>query len=73
MASESGTGQTVKLRFCGVADSIIDLLVKLKSVWKDTTIVRKSRVNVSEAARLYPEYHETRGTLWEAGGTTLQA
>ena len=21
---------------------------------------------------LYPEYHETRETLWEAGGTTLQ-
>lgn len=20
----------------------------------------------------YPEYHETRETLWEAGGTTLQ-
>ena len=20
----------------------------------------------------YPEYHKTRGTLWEVGGTTLQ-
>ncbi len=30
---------------------------------------------VSEIINLYwqyPEYHETRETLWEAGGTTLQ-
>ena len=25
-----------------------------------------------EQAERYPEYHETRGTLWEGGGTTPQ-
>ena len=27
----------------------------------------------SKAGSQDPEYHGTRGTLWEAGGTTLQA
>ena len=26
----------------------------------------------SKLGRQYPEYHETRGTLWEVGGTTPQ-
>ena len=41
--------------------------------WKAGTIERNSRVRENPKARQYPEYHETRETLWEAGGTTLQA
>ena len=41
--------------------------------WKAGTIERNSRVCESQRAGQYPEYHETRETLWEAGGTTLQA
>ena len=40
--------------------------------WK----IRPKRVRApkakSEAAERDPEYHETRGTLWEGGGTTPQ-
>ena len=30
-------------------------------------------VSEAEDIRLYPEYHRTRETRWEDGGTTLQA
>lgn len=32
----------------------------------------ESLVGVSECMEQDPEYHGTRETLWEAGGTTLQ-
>ena len=36
------------------------------------TVEGNSPVSENEEADLYPEYHETRETLWEAGGTTSQ-
>ena len=33
---------------------------------------RESRVGASESGEQDPEYHETRETLWEVGGTTPQ-
>ena len=33
---------------------------------------RESRVGVREGNEQNPEYHETRETLWEVGGTTPQ-
>ena len=32
----------------------------------------ESLVSASKCMEQDPEYHETRETLWEAGGTTLQ-
>ena len=34
---------------------------------------RESRVSEVSFSEQYPEYRRTRETLWEAGGTTLQA
>ena len=41
--------------------------------WKAGTQERNSRVREDSKAQQDPEYHETRETLWETGGTTLQA
>ncbi len=43
------------------------------SGWKAESRERKSRVHEAKESEQIPEYHETRETLWEAGGTTLQA
>ena len=32
----------------------------------------ESHVGAKKSAEQYPEYHGTRETLWEVGGTTLQ-
>ena len=40
--------------------------------WEDRPQRVKAPYVKSEEAEQDPEYHETRETLWEAGGTTLQ-
>ena len=74
MASESGRGQTVELRFNGVVDCKLALLeVSRMSGWKAESKERKSRVCEAEDSLTAPEYNETREISLEAGGTTLQA
>ena len=43
------------------------------SGWKAESKERNSRVHEAKESKPAPEYHETRETLWEVGGTTLQA
>ncbi len=63
------TAQTKTRAFWG-SDRRIDSKVVAEWYWKD----QRERVKVPYAKRRltwrYPEYHETRETLWEHAGTT---
>ena len=74
MASESGRGQTVRLRSYGVVDcqSLIRTVSGI-SGWKAESKEGKSPVHDNRKAAAAPEYLGTREIPWEAGGTTLQA
>ena len=72
MASEIGRGQTEGSNTFGVrtAQGIVEC--ELNGVGKPI-IEGENPVSEAEDIRLYPEYHRTRETRWEDGGTTLQA
>ena len=68
-ASEIGRAQT-EVRALRGSDRVIDLSIVAEWSWKD----QRERVTAPYAkrkiTRRYPEYHETRETLWEGAETT---
>ena len=68
-ASERERAQTGVLALRG-SDCIIDSERLTEWHWKDQSKrVRIPYVKINQT-RQYPEYHETRETLWERAGTT---
>ena len=53
-------------------DRIIDSAILGERFWESRPKRVKAPYPKRERTRRYPEYHETRGTLWEGGGTTPQ-
>ena len=70
-ASEMERGQT-GVRACRGSDRGIDSVSLMERFWES----QPKRVKVPyvkfRRSKRDPEYHETRGTLWEVGGTTPQ-
>ena len=68
-ASEMERAQTGMRAFRG-SDRIIDLPRVAEWFWKDQSERVKAPYMKGKQTWRYPEYHETRGTLWEQAGTT---
>ena len=64
-------GQTV-VRAQRGSDRIIDSVILAERFWESQAGEGESPVHESNRKQQDPEYHETRETLWEVGGTTLQ-
>ena len=54
------------------SDRVIDLISLAEWFWESQPERVKAPYTKSGPGRQDPEYHETRGTLWEVGGTTPQ-
>ena len=65
-------GQTEMRAFRG-SDRIIDSAILAERFWESLPERVKAPYTKSEGSEQDPEYCGTRGTLQEAGGTTLQA
>ena len=70
-ASEMERAQTKMRAFWG-SDCIIDSGEIAERSWKDLPERVKAPYAKRISSRQDPKYHETRGTLWEVGGTTPQ-
>ena len=70
-ASEMERGQT-GVRACRGSDRVIDSEILMERFWESLPKRVKAPYMKDELTRRYPEYHETRETLWEVGGTTPQ-
>ena len=68
-ASEPGRAQTRMRAFWG-SDCIYDLISLTERSWKDRPKRVKAPYVKDKSTEQYPEYHETRETLWECAGTT---
>ena len=68
-ASEMGRGQTGVRAFRG-SDRGIDSLRLAEWFWESQPERVKAPYAKTARTRRDPEYHETRGTLWEGAGTT---
>ena len=68
-ASEMERGQT-GVRACRGSDRGIDSVSLMERFWESLPKRVKAPYMKDELTRRYPEYHETRGTLWEQAGTT---
>ena len=68
-ASETGRGQT-RVRALWGSDRGIDSMSLMERFWESLPERVKAPYMKDELTRRYPEYHETRGTLWEQAGTT---
>ena len=53
-------------------DRIIDSVILGERFWESRPKRVRAPYAKEEQAERDPEYHETRGTLWEGGGTTPQ-
>ena len=53
-------------------DRIIDSVILGERFWESRPQRVRAPYAKEEQAERDPEYHETRGTLWEGGGTTPQ-
>ena len=63
-ASEMERGQT-RVRALWGSDCIIDSLILAEWFWESQPERVKAPYAKEEKTWQYPEYHETRGTLWE--------
>ena len=68
-ASEMERGQTM-VRAPWGSDRIIDSLILAERFWESLPERVKAPYMKDELTWRYPEYHETRETLWEHAGTT---
>ena len=68
-ASEMGRGQT-RVRALWGSDRGNDLMILMERFWESLPQRVKAPYMKSELTERDPEYHETRGTLWERAGTT---
>ena len=68
-ASEMERGQT-GVRACRGSDRGIDSVSLMERFWESLPKRVKAPYMKDELTRRYPEYHETRETLWEDAGTT---
>ena len=68
-ASETERAQTW-VRASRGSDCVIDLSRLVEWSWKDQSKRVKIPYTKVKITRQYPEYHETRETLWEHAGTT---
>ena len=55
------------------SDRIIDSAILAEWFWESQPERVKAPYRKDEKTRQDPEYHETRETLWEVGGTSPQA
>ena len=62
-------GQTEMRAFRG-SDRIIDSAILAERFWESLPERVKAPYGKGKRTRQDPEYHETRGTLWEIRGTT---
>ena len=68
-ASETGRAQT-GMRASRGSDRTIDSRVLAEWFWESQPERVKAPYVKSDYRQQDPEYHETRGTLWEQAGTT---
>ena len=68
-ASETGRGQT-RMRASWGSDRGIDSVSLMERFWESLPQRVKAPYMKNKLTRRDPEYHETRGTLWEQAGTT---
>ena len=68
-ASEMERGQT-GVRACRGSDRIIDSEILMERFWESLPQRVKAPYMKGNLTWRYPEYHETRETLWERAGTT---
>ena len=68
-ASEMERGQT-GVRACRGSDRGIDSVNLMERFWESLPKRVKAPYMKDELTWRYPEYHETRETLWERAGTT---
>ena len=54
------------------SDRVIDSAILVEWFWESQPERVKAPYMKGKQTWRYPEYHETRETLWEGGGTTLQ-
>ena len=54
------------------SDYTIDSMILVERFWESRPERVKAPYVKAEETEQDPEYHETRGTLWEYGGTTPQ-
>ena len=52
------------------SDRINDSTILAEWFWESQPERVKAPYSKLDGSRQYPEYHETRETLWEGGGTT---
>ena len=62
-------GQT-RVRALRGSDRIIDSAILVEWFWESQPERVKAPYMKGKQTWRYPEYHETRGTLWEQAGTT---
>jgi len=60
------------LLYWGCGHIINGAVIVDEEIWKGPPQKVKVLYSKQEGFRYDPEYHGTRETLWEAGGTTLQ-
>ena len=68
-ASENGRAQT-GMRASRGSDRVIDSEILMERFWESLPQRVKAPYMKDELTWRYPEYHETRETLWERAGTT---
>ena len=68
-ASEMERGQT-RVRALWGSDRVIDSAILVEWFWESQPERVKAPYMKDELTWRYPEYHETRETLWEHAGTT---
>ena len=68
-ASEMGRGQT-RVRAPWGSDRVIDSVILMERFWESLPQRVKAPYMKEQRTWRYPEYHETRETLWERAGTT---
>ena len=68
-ASEMERGQT-GVRACRGSDRVIDSEILMERFWESLPQRVKAPYMKGNLTWRYPEYHETRETLWERAGTT---
>ena len=68
-ASEMERGQT-GVRACRGSDRVIDSEILMERFWESLPQRVKAPYMKENLTWRYPEYHETRETLWERAGTT---
>ena len=68
-ASEMERGQT-GVRALRGSDRVIDSVILVEWFWESQPERVKAPYMKGKQTWRYPEYHETRGTLWEQAGTT---